>query len=171
MKRKIKDTLIVVISAVVIAFIINKFILINVVVPTRSMEPFIAADDRLFAFRLAYVFDEPKRGDVVVFTSDYEDKLLLKRIIGLPGDSVRIADGLIYINGEAIEDYTKVSTKFDYQPDWDVIPEDQYFMLGDNRNNSKDSPEWEMEFGDPFIDKDDIVGRIFFKYYPRRKFF
>ena len=86
----------------------------------------------------------------------------MKRIIGLPGDTVDIIDGKVYINGELlVEDYIK-ETMVGSFGSYDV-PEGSYFMLGDNRNNSNDSRYWY----NTYLDRDDILGKVVFKYYPR----
>lgn len=173
MKDNIKSFLKILITSAIIAFIITHFLIVNVIVPTGSMIPVVEANDRLIANRLSYVFSGPERGDIIVFESRFEDKLLLKRIIGLPGDSVEIKDGDLIINGQVIEDFTPVEMKFNYKPDWDVVPEDMYFVLGDNRNNSLDAPEWEINYPDVenavFVDKDAILGKALFKYFPKLK--
>lgn len=173
MKDNIKSFLKVLITSVLIAFIITHFIIVNVIVPTGSMIPVVEANDRLIANRLSYLLSEPDRGDIIVFESRFEDKLLLKRIIGLPGDSVAIKDGDLLINGQIIEDYTPIEMKFEYEPEWDVVPEDMYFVLGDNRNNSLDAPEWEINYPDienaVFVEKKSILGKALFKYFPKLK--
>ncbi|MBN2796342.1 MAG: signal peptidase I [Clostridia bacterium] len=175
MKNQIKSFIFILLFSVAIAFVITHFLIVNVIVPTGSMIPVVNENDRLFANRLSYVFSEPERGDIIVFDSRFEDKLLLKRIIGLPGESLKIENGLIYINGEPIEDFSEIEMKWNYTPEWDVIPEGMYFVLGDNRNNSLDSPEWELYHPDienaAFVDEKVILGKVLFKYFPKFKLF
>ncbi len=170
-------------GAVILAFIITTFIIVNAVVPTESMETTINAGNRLVAFRLSYLFDDPERFDIVVFKyPDDEDTLFIKRIIGLPGEKVTIKydennDVKVYINDSdtPLDDYfirepmqllakkedmislTKDNKELIYN-----VPQDSYFMLGDNRNNSKDSRFWK----NTFVRKDKILGKALFKYYP-----
>lgn len=150
-----------VLIAVVLALIINNFIIINVIIPTSSMEDTIQVKDRGIAFRLSYLFSEPEHGDIVVFDANYKDVLLVKRIIGLPGDVVEIKDGEVFVNNDVlIEPYIKEQTEGDWGPY--EIPENHYFMLGDNRNNSKDSRHWD----NPYIERDLIRGKFLFRYFP-----
>ena len=90
----------VIIFAVIFALFINQVVIVNASVPTGSMENNIMAGDRIVAFRLAYLFDEPKRFDIVVFPNpDDESTLFVKRVIGLPGETLEVKDGKVYIDG------------------------------------------------------------------------
>ena len=163
-------------GAILLALFITTFIIVNAVVPTESMENTIEAGDRLVAFRLSYAFSEPERYDIVVFKyPDDEDILFIKRIIGLPGEKVTIKKDLdnktkVYINDSEVpldDSFIKepmqllgqrsLNEKLEY-----TVPADSYFMLGDNRNNSKDSRFWE----NTFVKKDKILGKALFKYFP-----
>lgn len=151
-------------GAIILAWIITTFIIVNAVVPTGSMKNTIMPDDRLVAFRLSYLFSEPERFDIVVFKyPDNEDILYVKRIIGLPGETVDIRDGKVYINNseEPLDDSfireEMISEDGTYE-----VPENSYFMLGDNRNDSQDSRFWENKF----VWEDKILGKVIFKYYP-----
>lgn len=148
--------------AVVIAFIITKFVIVNAHIPTPSMETTIMVNDRIIASRLHYAFSTPKRGDIVVFKfPDDESMLFVKRVIGLPGETVVIKDGSVYINNEKLDEpYLNTVTKGNTGPF--VVPEGKYFMLGDNRNSSKDSRFW----NEKYVSKDKILGKAIFKYYP-----
>ena len=155
----------IIVFAVVVAFIVNNFIVVNATIPSCSMEPAIMTGDRLWAFRLSYLFEEPQRGDIVVFKwPDDEKKLFVKRIIGMPGDSVEIYGGAVYINGEKFEeDY--LNEDMSKEGIWGVyeVPEGAYFVLGDNRNWSEDARYWE----NTYVYKDKIVGKAFLKYFPK----
>jgi len=158
---KFKEILKVVLSAVIIAFVINNFLVVNVTIPSSSMEPTMMINDRLFALRPAYSFDDPKRGDIVVFNKPDSDVLYVKRILGLPDEVLEIKNGIIYINDVALEfDFTDNQTIGNYGPV--TIPKDSYFMMGDNRTNSNDSRYWSFTF----IRSEDIIGKILIKYYP-----
>lgn len=159
----------VIIFAVVFVLIVNNFILINALVPSESMEKTIMTGDRIFGFRLAYLLDEPERFDIVIFKypDDPEQKeLYIKRIIGLPGETVDIVDGKVYINGseEPVDDSFCPETPIGNFGPY-TVPEGCYFMLGDNRNCSKDSRFWE----DKFVKKEKIVGKAVLRYYPSIK--
>ncbi len=163
-KKEILDWVKVVLTALAIAFILNRFIIVNAQVPTGSMENTVMTNDRVFAFRLSYLFEEPKRGDIVVFPfPDDESENYLKRIIGLPGETVEIIDGKVYINNSEEplkEDYLKEAPTGSYGPY--QVPEDSYFMLGDNRNISLDSRYWI----NPYVKRDKILGKVVLRYYP-----
>ncbi len=152
-----------IVLAVLLAFAINKFIIVNATVPTGSMENTIMPADRIVALRTSYYFGEPERGDVVVFRyPDNEEVLYVKRVIGLPGETVTVRNGKVYINDETeplYEDYLKEEFFGDYGPY--VVPEGSYFMMGDNRNDSLDSRYWENKF----VKEDKILGKVVFKYY------
>ena len=154
--------------AALIAFVLNTFIIANSRVPSGSMENTIMTGDRLIGSRLSYKFSDPKRGDIIIFRwPDDESIYFVKRIIGMPGDTVRISKGKVYLNNSGIpldEPYIKE----EMIPEEDVeykVPENSYFMLGDNRNNSADSRRWR----NTFVHKDKIVAKVLFEYFPRIK--
>ncbi len=156
--------------AVCLALFITNYIIVNARVPTGSMSTTIKPEDRLVANRLSYLFTAPQRGDIIVFPfpdSDPEEELVLyvKRIVGMPNETIEIIEGEVYINGEKlVEPYTSSTPLFDqaYNMEPMVIPDDHYFMMGDNRGDSEDSRYWDNKF----LDKDNIVGKALFKYYP-----
>jgi signal peptidase I len=119
-----------------------------------SMEPGLQPEQRLLINKIAYSFHEPERGDVIIFDRQQTD--YIKRIIALPGESVEIAEGVVYIhqNGNVYpldEPYIKEPPQHDFRGD--IIPEDEYFVLGDNRNNSEDSRNgWTVK-------GEDIIGK------------
>ena len=153
-----------IIFVVVVVLIVNNFLLINARVPSESMEKTIMTGDRFFGNRLAYLFDDPERFDIVVFKyPDDESQLFAKRLIGLPGETVEIKDGKVYINGSETpldDSFTPETPTGDYGPY--VVPEGSYFMLGDNRNHSGDSRFWKQ----PYVEKEKIVGKAIFRYFP-----
>ena len=131
-----------VLIAVVLAFLINKFIIFKVKIPSESMVPTLNVNDRLFVTRV-YNPQNLKRGDVVVFYSEELEQSMIKRLIGKPGDINYIGEPDKF-NGEY------------------VVPEGEYFFLGDNRLLSKDSRYWQ----DPYIPAKDIMGKAQLKVYP-----
>jgi signal peptidase I len=158
--KEILDWIIVLVIAVTLALTINKFIIYKVSSPTASMENTIMIDDKVITFRLAYLFSDPKRGDIVVFQApDTPEEDYIKRVIGLPGETVEGIDGVVYINGEPLEEYyLKEEMTGNFGPY--VIPEGCYFMMGDNRNISLDARYWTNHF----VEKDKIRGKALFKY-------
>ena len=155
-----------ILAAVLIALVLKNYVIINATVPTGSMLDTIQEGDNLIGFRLAYTFSEPERGDIIIFYyPDDESKKFIKRIIGLPGDTVVIQDAKIYINGaeEPLEeDYLKEEWTVMTGPYVFEVPEDSYLVLGDNRNNSKDARYWT----NTYVTKDKIIGKALFVYYP-----
>jgi signal peptidase I len=161
LKKIIKDWIVPIISALIIALLINKFIFFLILVPTGSMDPTIKPGDRVLVFRI-YNKDNLKRGDIVVFYSDELEKPLVKRLIGLPNDEIEIkSDGSVYINNERIEepyvinDANGITKKFN-------VPSGKYFFLGDNRANSYDSRYWD----DPYISQGKIEGKAVLIVFP-----
>lgn len=154
------------VAAVAIALFLKTFVIINATVPTGSMENTIMPGDCIMGFRLAYTFSEPQRGDIIIFKyPDDETQKYVKRIIGLPGDTVTIEDGEIYINGSATpyqESYLKEAWIIATGPYEFEVPEDSYLVLGDNRNDSKDARYW----SNSYVSKDEIIGKAEFVYFP-----
>lgn len=157
----------VILTALVIAFVVSHTLIANAQVPTGSMETTIMKGSRIIINRLAYLSEDPQRGDIIAFYfPDDGESLYLKRIVGLPGEKIEGVDGMIYINGKPLsEDYIREQINEDFGPY--VVPEDSWFVMGDNRNNSLDSRYWE----DKFEERDEIVGRAEIEYYPEFKKF
>lgn len=151
---------------VVLIFVLKNYVIINAVVPTGSMENTIMPKDQMFGNRLAYLFSEPERGDIIFFYyPDDKSQKFVKRIIGLPGEKVTIVDGCIYINDSKeplVEPYLKEAWTIRTGPYEFYVPEDSYLVLGDNRNTSRDAREWM----NPYVVQEDIIGQAGFVYYP-----
>ena len=169
-----------IVIVVAITLVINNVVLINAKIPSPSMEKTLMVKDRLFGFRFAYginlnlfgyeiseKFKDPERFDIVIFKyPDDESRLFIKRVIGLPGEVVEIKDGKVYIDGSPTPlDDSFIPEKMigSYGPY--TVPENCYFMLGDNRNDSKDSRSWKNKF----VRFDQIVGKAVVRYYPSFK--
>lgn len=149
--------------AAILAAAVNSFLIVNAEVPTGSMEKTIMAGDRILALRTSYWFDDPQAGQIVIFRYPDDpsgETLYVKRIIGAEGDVVQVENGVVTVNGEALtEDYIAETTLGDFGPY--IVPEDSYFMMGDNRNHSQDSRFWE----NTFVPEDDILGKVVLRYY------
>ena len=181
-----------IIFALIMAFLITKFIIVNAVIPSGSMETTIMTGDRIIANRLEYDFSSPERYDIAVFKfPDNTDTLYIKRVIGMPGDKVEIRDNEVYINdsqeplidsfvngqmdtpnaiynvpskGDSLNEYSAfISDTSLYDKDGDgLFDEDCYFMMGDNRNNSADSRLWNNKF----VPESLMEGKAIFRYFP-----
>ncbi len=165
--REIKEDVILLLIVIGVVFVVRRYLLLNAVIPSGSMENTIMTDDRVFGNRVSYLLGEPQRGDIAIFRyPDDETKLYIKRVIGLPGDKIEIIDGQVYINDSDTpleEPYLKETPIGDYGPYY--VPDDCYFMMGDNRNDSKDSRYWDM----PYVTKENMLAKAFFRYYPLNK--
>ena len=160
-KKELFQWAAVLVIAVALALFINAFLIVNAQIPSGSMENTIMTGDRVFGNRLAYTFKDPERFDIIIFKyPDDESQLFIKRIIGLPGETVEIRDGHIYINGSdtPLEDVeTKEPMEGSFGPY--TVPEGCYFVMGDNRSNSRDSRYWEHTF----VTEDEILGKAVFR--------
>lgn len=160
--KEVFSNITVILVAVVIGLFLNRYMIANAQVPTGSMETTVMAGDRIIVNRLSYVFGEPKRGDIVTFIyPDDGETLYLKRIMGLPGETIEGKEGVIYIDGNPlVEDFTQEVSYDNFGPY--KIPEKSYFMMGDNRNDSWDSRYWKHKF----VKREDIIGKAEFSYFP-----
>ena len=154
--------------ALAIAFFINNAVIVNAVVISGSMESTVMTDSRIVGSRLAYLINGPERFDIILFKfpDDEASEPFLKRIIGLPGEKVEIKDGKVYIDDSETpldDSFIKEETHGNFGPFF--VPEDSYFVLGDNRNNSKDSKDWVNKF----VAKNKILGKVYAEYFPAPK--
>lgn len=177
-KKEIWSWVIMFAVAVGIAAIISNFVLINAYIPTGSMENTIPKQSRLIGLRLAYTFSKPERGDVIIFKNpDNPEENYVKRIIGMPGETVVLENSQIYIYkadgslkiGPLKESYLKdkvwmgADEKYVFH-----VPEDRYLVLGDNRRNSADARVWYKAKGDVeeiYIHEDEILAKALFIYW------
>lgn len=131
----------------------------------RSMEPTLKDGDILLVDKLSYRFSAPRRYDIIVFSYRYQEgRYYTKRIIGLPGETVQIQDGTVLVNGEPLKDdiLSEPIEKARRASEPVVLGEDEYFVLGDNRNFSSDSRDTDV--GN--VKRRDIIGRIWLKVWP-----
>ena len=145
-----------VIVVAIISMLMFKFVLIPGIVPSSSMEPTLKVGDWGFANGLAYMFHEPERGDIVIVDSKELNEIIVKRVIGLPGDTVSFYDGYVYINdGLVYEDYIGADVETNSAVSDFIVPDGCYFILGDNRADSYDSRYW----NNPYVTKSEIKGK------------
>lgn len=148
--------------ATIAAVLIITFVFQVVNVDKTSMYPTLKPNDRLILEKVTYYFSKPSRGDIVVFKypKDNREKFI-KRVIGIPGDKIKIENGILYINGEKQEEsYIKEPMIGDFSET--TVPEGTIFAMGDNRNNSMDSRDESVGF----IPYKLIIGKAVFRIYP-----
>ncbi len=156
--------------SVVMAIGMRQFVAQAFFIPTGSMEPTLAINDRLMVDKLSYRLSPPQRGDVVVFTPPAAaakctrtnippQNFYIKRAIGLPGDRVEVKAGQVLINDQPLaENYLKDQPNYEMNPV--TVPAHQYLVLGDNRNNSCDGHYW------GFVPQENIIGKAIVRFWP-----
>ena len=163
--REIISWVLVIVMSIGVALFLNGFVIVNARVTSGSMENTIMTGDRVLGLRFSYWFSEPEQGDIVIFKyPDDEKQNYIKRVIGLPGDTVEIVEGIVYVNGELLDEpYLWEEPRGSFGPY--EVPEGHYFMLGDNRNNSRDSRYWNNKY----VSYEQILGKAYWIYYPQLK--
>jgi signal peptidase I len=163
-KSMIKEWIIDILVVTCVALLVWKFVGYGVWITSGSMIPTLEVKDRLIVTRV-HEASNLKEGDIVLFKNDeFEGEILIKRLIGLPGDKIEIKDGIVFRNGEQLkEDYVKNNERYNGTFE---VPEGKYFFLGDNRANSADSRYWK----NPYVKESYIEGKARIKYYPIKDF-
>jgi signal peptidase I len=178
-RRNVLEYAVVTMIAVALAVLIQAFVVKPYMIPSESMATTIVTGQRVLVDRLEYHYRDIHRGDIVVFRHvTPEADVLIKRVVGLPGDTLSIRDGRLYVNGKpldepyldtargvTVETFPGDITTPSGTPGWTLnepytLPPDQYFMMGDNRTDSFDSRFWGT------VDRRDIIGRAVFTYWP-----
>jgi len=167
--RELAGMLVYIIIVLAVTFLFITFVGQRTHVSGESMENTLDDGDQLIVDKITYRFKDPERFDIIVFPFHYkENTYYIKRIIGLPGETVQIADGLIYIDGEVLQE--SYGREVIQDPGLAAEPitlgEDEYFVLGDNRNNSEDSRS--ADIGN--VKKEDILGKAWFIITPGERF-
>lgn len=158
--RNFITVLIKLVAVIILALLIKQYVFFISVVPTGSMLGTLNIGDRFICVN-KFFLDDITYDDIVVFIPNTGEKnYWTKRVIGLPGDNIYIKHGIIYRNGELLEE-PYISSQDDYTCSFSV-PEGKYFLLGDNRADSEDARYWE----NPFISEDDILYKVLYKVYP-----
>lgn len=158
-RRFVRDILETVLLSLVLFLGINA-VSARIRIESISMQPTLFAGDFVIVNKVAYRLGTPSRGDVIVFRypPDPEREPYIKRVVGLPGDSIQVADGKVYVNGAPIiEPYISAAPM--YEGNW-TVPEDSLFVLGDNRNSSSDSHSWGM------VPLPNVIGKAEVVYWP-----
>lgn len=149
-----------------LTYLIITFVGQRTSVSGHSMETTLQDGDQLIVDKISYRFREPKRYDIIVFPYQYEDNVFyIKRIIGLPGETVQVKDGYTYINGERMESDiygAELMESGGIASEPIILGEDEYFVLGDNRNHSSDSRDPSVGV----LTRDDLLGRAWIRIYP-----
>ena len=167
--REIISTALYLLAVVVLTFLFVQFVGQRTHVNGDSMNVTLEDGDNLIVDKLSYRFSDPERYDIIVFPYQYQEKTYyIKRIIGMPGETVQVIDGMVYIDGEMLdESYGKEVMEYaGVASDPIELGEDEYFVLGDNRNNSSDSRD--PSVGN--IKEDQIIGKAFIRIWPLNKF-
>lgn len=147
-----------------LALLVVIFFGVHAAIETRyveqtSMLPGLNPGDRLMVVKAAYWFGDPARGNVVIISADWQPEVgaLVKRVIGLPGETINCSGGVLYIDGKPLEESYVQGTTYDFVT---TVPEGFYFVMGDNRQGSEDS----RVFGP--VPRQDIIGRVWLRYWP-----
>jgi signal peptidase I len=165
--RTQQENLTLIAIALCLALLIRGFVAEPRYIPSDSMVPTLHTGDRLVVEKVSYRFHPPSTGDIIVFDPPEKlqlmgyakDQAFIKRLIGKPGEEVSIADGKVYLNAQPLEeDYIAEPPAYKLEPR--QIPEDEFFVMGDNRNDSNDSHVW------GFLPKKNIIGHAVFRFWP-----
>jgi len=162
MRPFLREVLIIILVVIGIFFLLQGTVQSFIVVGS-SMNPSFEDGQRLLVSKVSYRFGEPQMGDVIVFHPPTKQRAdFIKRIIALPGDTVEIKEGIVYVNDLALaEPYIKATPSYDFP--LETIPENEYFVLGDNRNNSNDSHSWGT------VPRQNIIGKAWLSIWPPDK--
>jgi signal peptidase I len=178
--RTIVDWLVTITAAIVVVLIFEAAVAKPYRIPSSSMEPTLhcaqpaqgcrgTSDDRVIALRLAYDFESPSRGQMVVFKTPAAASkcggrdggtTFVKRLIGLPGEDVQERDGFISVNGKPLDEPYVTAADRDHESGTWHVPKGRYFFLGDNRSDSCDSRVWGT------VPRADLIGPVIFRYWP-----
>ncbi|MBX2862818.1 MAG: signal peptidase I [Leptolyngbyaceae cyanobacterium MAG.088] len=156
--------------SIALALGIRQFVAEARYIPSESMKPTLLINDRLVVEKISYRFQTPQRGDIIVFwppseivSEGQKRDAFIKRIVGLPGDTIEVTNGTVLVNGDALDE-SYIKSPPTYEQELLTIPDDSYFVLGDNRNQSYDSHAWDIS--QPFVPGDQIIGKAVVRFWP-----
>ncbi|MEQ8174039.1 MAG: signal peptidase I [Syntrophomonadaceae bacterium] len=161
-KAFITETISIIVIAVVLSLILRYFVIEARIIPSESMVPTLKIGDRVLVNRFIYFFKDPQRGDIVIFDPPpalNRDEMFIKRVIGLPGETVEMKNGKVFVNGKALNEPYAVPLNYTYGPV--TVPQDSLLVLGDNRNASFDSHQWNA-----WLTKDRVKGKAMAIFWP-----
>jgi len=172
-KRTLVEYAVLAVVAIGVALLVQAFVVKPYRIPSESMQDTLLVGDRVLVDRVSWRFSEPQRGDIVVFHPPMDGPVLIKRIVGMPGDELSVSDGVLFVNGVPQDEPFVRQTESGPEPTeafanglpWGLeetytVPAGSYFMMGDNRTNSGDS----REFGP--VARSQLVGQAFGRYWP-----
>lgn len=169
--QQIRENIQILAIALILALVIRTFVAEPRYIPSNSMVPTLVIGDRLVVEKISYYFHPPTTGDIIVFTPPEQlqntgysqDQAFIKRVIGEPGQTVQIQKHQVYLNHQPLEeDYLAQPPTYEWGPA--QVPENEFFVMGDNRNYSLDSHKW------GFLPKENIIGRACFRFWPLSRF-
>lgn len=158
----------IILAAMIVAKIISTYIVQETIVSGTSMMPTLENADKVLIDKVIYKADDLKRYDIIVFDYNHSN-VYVKRIVGLPGEKVMIIEGEVYVNGKKLRDDPLLNDAMEYAGIAEnsiQLGEDEYFVLGDNRNNSYDSRYEQVGI----VNKSSIIGRVWLRLFPISKF-
>ncbi|VXD23075.1 signal peptidase I [Planktothrix paucivesiculata] len=169
--NQIRENIVILAIALGLSLLIRTFVAEPRFIPSDSMFPTLEIGDRLVIEKVSYYLDSPQSGDIIVFTPPSQlqeigygaDQAFIKRIIGKPGQTIEVKNGRVYIDNEPqFERYIAEEPHYQLPPV--KVPENSYFVMGDNRNDSNDSHVW------GFLPQENIIGRAVFRFWPIERF-
>jgi signal peptidase I len=169
--NQIRENIVILAIALGLSLLIRTFVAEPRFIPSDSMFPTLEINDRLVIEKVSYYLKSPQFGDIIVFTPPSQlqeigygaDQAFIKRIIGKPGQTIEVKNGRVYIDNQPqFERYIAEEPHYQLHPV--KVPDNSYFMMGDNRNDSNDSHVW------GFLPKENIIGRAVFRFWPIERF-
>jgi len=156
------------IAIVLVFLIIRPYVVQAFYIPSGSMHPTLLEQDRILVNKFIYRFQKPRRGDVIVFKAppqaspDGREKDFIKRVIGLPGDTIEVREGRTYVNGKPLDEpYILERPFYEFPPQ--QVPQGTLFVMGDNRNDSNDSHNWGS------LERDRVLGKAMVIFWPIKR--